>query len=90
MQSMFSSMFLVQVLKYSKYKVLVKKMRHDQKLAISKKSTFFVLSSWNLVKIISSSDDYFPKVSWGLDKKYGSFTNGHFLNLGPFFDPDFR
>ena len=29
-------------------------MRHIQKLAITKKSTFFVLSSWNLVKIIIS------------------------------------
>ena len=42
-----------------------KKIRQVQKLAISKTSTFFVLSSWNLVKMIASWGDYFHQVSWG-------------------------
>ena len=36
---------------------------HVQKLAINKKSTFFVGSSWNLVKMITSWTDYFHQVS---------------------------
>ena len=41
------------------------KTRHVQKLAINKKSTFFALSSWNFVKMITSWGDYFHKVSPG-------------------------
>ena len=66
-----------------------KKTEHFQKLAIHKKSTVFVLSIWNLVKMISSLDNYFHQVSWGLGGKCGFFTIGHFLNVGPFFNPDF-
>ena len=35
--------------------------------------------------MISSWDDYFHQVSWGLDKKCGFLTNGQFLDVGPFF-----
>ena len=42
-----------------------KKRAHVQKLAISKKSTFFVQSSWNLVKIITSCGNHFHQFSWG-------------------------
>ena len=55
---------------------LSKKMGLPQKLAIIKKSTFFIQSSWNLVKIIISWAKYFDQVSWRLDKKCGFFTNG--------------
>ena len=44
-------------------KVWVKKTRHVKKLAVNKKSTFFILSSWNLVKIITSWLFPFHKVS---------------------------
>ena len=40
-----------------------KKMRHVQKLTDSKKSTFFVVSSWNLVKIFTSLVFHFYHVS---------------------------
>ena len=40
-------------------------MRQSKKLANNKKSTFFVVSSWNLVNIITSWDNHFNKVSWG-------------------------
>ena len=65
-------------------KVCVKNI-HIEKLAISKKSTFFDLSSWNLVKIITIWGYHFHQVSWRLGKKCGFFTNGQFLNVGPFF-----
>ena len=39
-----------------------KKIRHVQKLTIDKKSTFFVQSSWNLVKIIKSWVNNFNQV----------------------------
>ena len=42
-----------------------KKTGHAQKLAINKRSTIFVLSSWNLVKIITSWVNHFHQVSWG-------------------------
>ena len=35
------------------------KTRHVQKLAHSKKLTFFVLSSWNLVEMVTKWGDYF-------------------------------
>ena len=47
------------------YKDWVKKMTHVPKLAISKRSTIFVRSSWNLVKIITSWGNHFDQVSWG-------------------------
>ena len=34
--------------------------------------------------MISSWDDYFHQVSWGLDKKCGFFFNGQFLNVSCF------
>ena len=43
-------------------KVWGKKPGHTQKLAINKKSTIFVLSSWNSVKIITSWGNYFHQV----------------------------
>ena len=55
------------------------KKRDTQKLAIDKKSSIFVLSSWNLVKVTTSWDDHFHQVSWEKDKNCGSFINGQFL-----------
>ena len=48
---------------------------------IHKKSTFFVRSSWSLVNIITTWDNHFLKVSWGLEKNCGFFINGQFLNM---------
>ena len=62
-----------------------KKMRQAQKLAINKKSTFFVLSSWNLVKIINSWGNHFHKVSWEYNKNCGFFTNDQCFNMSRFF-----
>ena len=42
-----------------------KKSRHLQKLAISKKSTILVQSSWYLGIMKYSWDNYFDQVSWG-------------------------
>ena len=56
-----------------------------QKLAINRKSTFFVRSLWNLVKIINSWGNHFHKVSWRLDKKCRFITYGQFLNVSCFF-----
>jgi len=42
-----------------------KKKRHVQKLAMNKKSTIFVLSPWNLVKMITQRGDHFHQLSWG-------------------------
>ena len=47
---------------YKRYRVWIKNMRQVQKLAISKKFIFFVLHSWNLVKMISSKGKYFCQV----------------------------
>ena len=49
----------------SQDKVWGKKTGHTQKLAMNKKSMIFVLSSWNLVKMIASCGDHFHLVSWG-------------------------
>ena len=69
-------------------KVWVKKTRHAQKFAISKKSTNFVQSSWNLVKMIAICVNHFYQISWGLDKNCDFFfTNGQFFNVGPFLLP---
>ena len=40
-----------------------KKTGHFQKLVINKKSTIFVLLSWNLVKMITSWGEHFYQVS---------------------------
>ena len=42
-----------------------KKIRHVKRLTIYKKSTFFVVSSWKLEKLISSWGNHFHQVSWG-------------------------
>ena len=68
-------------------KILGKRMGHFQKLAINKKSTIFVQSSWNLVKMITSWANHFHQVSWVLDKKCGFFTNDQFLNVSRFLFP---
>ena len=70
-------------------KVWGKKTAHFWKLAINKKSTFFVQSAWNLVKIFTLRDNHFHKVSWGSDKKCRFFINGQFLNVS-FFYSDLR
>ena len=59
-------------------------------MTICKRSTIFVQSSWNFVKMIIPWGDYFHQVSWGLNKKCGFFTNGQFLSLCQFFPSDFR
>ena len=46
-------------------KVWVKKRDNIQKLTISKKSEFFVQSSWNLVKMTTTWGNHFHQVSWG-------------------------
>ena len=58
-------------------------------MAISKESTFFVQSSWNLVKMIISWGYHFHQVSWEYDKNCGFLAIGQFLNVDPIFDPDF-
>ena len=65
----------------TKDKVWVKKQtRHNQKLVISKKSTIFVLSLWNLVKMITSWGNLFHQVSSGLDKNCGFLIDDQCLN----------
>ena len=54
-------------------------------MAISKKSTFFIQSSWNLVRIIITWGDYFHHVSWWFDEKCRFFTDGQFLSGCCFF-----
>ena len=54
-------------------------------MAINKKSTIFVQSSWNLVEMINSWVDHFHQVSWGLDKNCRFFINGQFLKVTCFF-----
>ena len=63
------------------------KMRHVQKLVVSKKSTFFVLSSWNLLKITILLGNHFHQILWGQYKKCGFFTYGPFFNVSHFFLP---
>ena len=72
------------------YELWNKKRANVLKLAIRKKSTVFIQSSWNLVKMTSLWDTYFHQVSWGLDKNCGFFINGQFLNVSPFFVPHLR
>ena len=45
--------------------ILKSEPTHVQKLTISKKSTFFVLSSWNLVKLFTAGVNHFHQVSLG-------------------------
>ena len=59
----------------------LKKTRSVQKLAIGKKSTDFVQSWWNLVKMISSWGNHFHHVSWALDKNCRFFTKDQVLNV---------
>ena len=49
-------------------KVWAKKTGHVQKLATNKKSTIFVQSLWNLVKMITSWGNYFHQLPWGWAK----------------------
>ena len=49
------------------------KMWHIQTLAISKKSTIFVPSSWQLMKMIN-----FHQISWGFEKNCWCFTHSQF------------
>ena len=70
-------------------KVWAKKPRTLPKVDHYKKSTIFVQSLWNLVKIITLWGNHFHQVSWGLDKNCGFFTNGQFLSVSGFFYSDF-
>ena len=47
--------------------------RHSQKLANNKKSTFVVLSSWNLVKMINLWDDFFSRSFMRIGQKMWIF-----------------
>ena len=47
-----------------------KKTGHFQKFVINKKSTIFVQSSCNLVKMIATWANYFHQVSSGLEKMW--------------------
>ena len=60
-------------------------------MAVSKKSTFLVQSSWNLVKIITSSGNYFDHltISWGQDKKYWLCNIANFWICPVFSSSDF-
>ena len=60
-------------------------MAHVQKLNISEKSTIFVQSLWNLVKMITSWGNYFHQVSWELDKIVDFFLMLIFLTCPIFF-----
>ena len=40
------------------------KIGHGSKVAVSKKSIIFVVSSWNFVKVIDSWVDHVDQVSW--------------------------
>ena len=57
------------------------KTAHIQKLAINKKSTIFVQSFWNLVKILPHEAIIFPKFHEDWTKNCGFFINGQFLNV---------
>ena len=70
------------------HKVWAKKTGHVQNLAKNKKSTIFVQYLWNLVKMITSRGNHFHQVSSGLDKNYGFFIDGQFLNVCFFFYSD--
>ena len=70
-------------------KVWTKNMRCIQKLAISKKSTIFVLFSWNFVKMITTWDDYFHQVSWWQDKNVDFLLMANFLTCLLFISSNF-
>ena len=72
----------------SQIKFEQEKTAHIKNLFMSKKSTIFVQSIWNLVKIFISWGIHFHQVSWGLEKNCGFFTNGYFLNVCCFFYSD--
>ena len=57
---------------------------HFASMCNGKKFIIFVQSSWILVKMIASWGNHFQQVLRGLDKKYGFFTKGLFLKVGPF------
>ena len=56
-----------------------------QKYAINKKSTIFVSSLWNLVKMTNSWVDYIGRISAQLDVNCGFFTNSIFLGQCNYF-----
>ena len=62
-----------------------KKIRHFQELGISKKSTIFIVTSPNFVKLFTSFGNNLDKVSWKLDKHCKFFTNDQVLDVSDFF-----
>ena len=64
-----------------------RKTGHFQKLAINKKSTILVLSSRIFVKMITSKNDYFHRVSWGKKKKLRIFYQLPIIECVPIFFP---
>ena len=65
------------------------KTAHITKLAITKSSTIFAQSLWNLVKINTSWGNDFDQVSWQLDKNCGILLMVNFWMCAAFFDSDF-
>ena len=63
----------------------MEKSAHNSKLTVCKNSTIYALSSWHLVKMITSWDHYFHQVSWGYGKNCGIFTNGQLCDVCTFF-----
>ena len=63
---------------------LKKNLKLIQTLVASKKSTIFVQSSWNLVKIITSWKDDIAWIWAQLDKNYAFFTYSQMFGLSNF------
>ena len=66
-------------------KVWNKKSAHIKKLAIRRKSTVFVQSSWKLAKMITPWGIIFTKFHDNWTKTVDIFINGQILILGPSF-----
>ena len=60
------------------------KRAQTKNFCVSKESTIFLQSLWNLVKITTSCVGNFAWISAKLDENYGSFINDEVLSLCPF------
>ena len=68
-------------------KVWIKKTRHIQNFDFNKKSTFFALFSWNLLKIITSCDIIFTKCHEDWKKNMDFLLMANIWTWTLFFDP---
>ena len=59
-------------------------------MAINKKSTILDLSSWNLVKMITTWGENFHQVSWGSDENCGFFSVANYWTCPVFSSSDFK